>query len=98
MSEFSESSAPGPGVPAPWWRSLGRRLVRFCGSCAKPCTGFCSLAWPGAALGLIVAALFFPTFDPGRLQQIRFRFDRTRAAVILLDEVGFAPGRAPIQD
>ena len=39
-----------------------------------------------------------PTFDPGRLQQIRFRFDRTRAAVILLDEVGFAPGRAPIQD
>jgi hypothetical protein len=31
-----------------------------------------------------------PQFDPGRLQQIRFRFDRTRTAVILLDDVGIA--------
>jgi hypothetical protein len=31
-----------------------------------------------------------PSFDPVRLRQIRFRFDRTRSAVILLDHVGFA--------
>ncbi len=30
-----------------------------------------------------------PQFDPGLLKQIRFRFDRTRTAVILLDQVGF---------
>jgi len=29
-----------------------------------------------------------PDFDPGRLKQIRFRFDRTPAGVILLDDVG----------
>jgi hypothetical protein len=29
-----------------------------------------------------------PHFDPGWLRQIRFRFDRTPAAVILLDDVG----------
>ena len=39
-----------------------------------------------------------PAFDPGRLQQIRFRFDRTRTAVILLDDVGFTPGPASIKD
>jgi hypothetical protein len=37
-----------------------------------------------------------PAFDPARLQQIRFRFDRTRTAVILLDDVGFAPGPASL--
>ncbi len=31
-----------------------------------------------------------PDFDPGRLKQIRFRFDRTRTGVILLDDVGLA--------
>jgi hypothetical protein len=39
-----------------------------------------------------------PTFDPGLLKQIRFRFDRTRTAVILLDDVGFTPGPAPFQN
>jgi hypothetical protein len=33
-----------------------------------------------------------PHFDPGRLRRIRFCFDRTKTAVILLDQVGFAPG------
>jgi hypothetical protein len=31
-----------------------------------------------------------PGFDPGWLRQIRFRFDRTPTAVILLDDVGLA--------
>jgi hypothetical protein len=31
-----------------------------------------------------------PEFDPGLLKQIRLRFDRTRTAVILLDDVGLA--------
>jgi hypothetical protein len=31
-----------------------------------------------------------PGFDPGWLRQIRFRFDRTPAGVILLDDVGLA--------
>jgi hypothetical protein len=39
-----------------------------------------------------------PALEPGQLKQIRFRFDRTRTAVILLDDVGFIPGPAPIQD
>ena len=30
-----------------------------------------------------------PTFSPSRLREIRFRFDRTRTRVILLDQVGF---------
>ena len=98
MSEFSEASAPDPGVPAHFWRSIGRRLVGFFGWGARPCTRFCSFAWPGAALGLIAAALFFPTFDPGRMKQIRFCFDRTRTAAILLDDVRFTPGPAPIQN
>jgi dienelactone hydrolase len=38
-----------------------------------------------------------PAFDPGRLKQIRFRFDCTRTAVILLDDVGFTPGPASLQ-
>jgi hypothetical protein len=32
-----------------------------------------------------------PEFDPCLLKQIRLRFDRTRTAVILLDDVGLAP-------
>jgi hypothetical protein len=31
-----------------------------------------------------------PKFDPGLLRQIRFRFDRTSTAVIILDDVGLA--------
>ncbi len=62
MSEFSEASAPGPGASTPSRRSLGRRLASFFGWCARPCTRFCSLAWPGAAIGLIAAALFFPAY------------------------------------
>ena len=34
-----------------------------------------------------------PKFDPGLLKQIRLRFDRTRTAVILLDDVGLANPR-----
>ncbi|MCU0918061.1 MAG: hypothetical protein MUC88_26390, partial [Planctomycetes bacterium] len=34
-----------------------------------------------------------PGFDPGLLRQIRFRFDRTPTAVILLDDVGLVSGR-----
>jgi len=30
-----------------------------------------------------------PAFNPALLRQIRFRFDRTRSAVIILDQVGF---------
>ncbi len=60
MSGFSGASAPG--VSTSWWRSLGRRLVSLGGRCARPCTRFGSLAWRGAALGLIVAALFFPAY------------------------------------
>jgi hypothetical protein len=33
-----------------------------------------------------------PRFDPGHLKHIRFRFDRTRTAVILLDDVGLTNG------
>jgi dienelactone hydrolase len=62
MSQSSEAPAPDPGVPASFWRSLGRRLASFFGWCARPCTRFCSLAWRGAALGLIAAALFFPAY------------------------------------
>jgi len=62
MSEFPEASAPDIGVSTSFWRSLGRRLVSFFGRCARPCTRFCRLAWPGAAIGLIVAALFFPAY------------------------------------
>jgi len=39
-----------------------------------------------------------PDFDPGRLKQIRLCFDRTRTAVILLDDVGFTSGPAPLQN
>jgi hypothetical protein len=34
-----------------------------------------------------------PDFDPGQLRQIRFRFDRTRSGVVILDEVGLARNR-----
>jgi hypothetical protein len=60
VSKFSETSALG--VSTPRWRSLGRRLASVGGRCARPCTRFCRLAWPGAALGLTVAALFFPAY------------------------------------
>ncbi|MCL5279323.1 MAG: hypothetical protein M1376_05405 [Planctomycetes bacterium] len=62
MSEPSEASAPDSGVAASLWRSLGCRLAGFFGWCARPCTRFCGLAWRGAALGLIAAALFFPAY------------------------------------
>lgn len=39
-----------------------------------------------------------PAFEPGRLKQMRLRFDRTRTAVILLDDVGFVPGSASPQN
>jgi dienelactone hydrolase len=32
-----------------------------------------------------------PAFDPARLAQVRFRFDRTTAGVVVLDNVGFRP-------
>jgi hypothetical protein len=43
-------------------RSAGRRLVQHLRRGAAACTGFCALAWPGAAVGLALAALFFPTY------------------------------------
>jgi hypothetical protein len=39
-----------------------------------------------------------PDFRPGRLREIRFRFDRTRSRVILLDHVGFACCRDSVED
>jgi len=62
MPELPEASAADPGTWVSLWRSVGRRLTRFFGLCARPCVRFCGLAWPGAAIGLIVAALFFPTY------------------------------------
>jgi hypothetical protein len=114
-------------------RSVGRRIVRPAKACATACTRFCALAWPGAAIGLIVAALLLPTYagfyagtglgrpywersrfrSPSEpvlqtyeiplsdfvdaspsfslvlLKQIHLRFDHTRSAVIILDQVGF---------
>jgi dienelactone hydrolase len=32
-------------------------------------------------------------FDPAKLKTVRFRFDRTPAGAILLDDIGLAPGR-----
>jgi hypothetical protein len=43
-------------------RSVGRRLVRRVRTCTAACTTFCALAWPGAAVGLALAALLFPTY------------------------------------
>jgi len=38
-----------------------------------------------------------PDFDPGQLRQIRFRFDRTKSGVLLLDQVGLTRNRyAPV--
>lgn len=62
MSELRDASVPECGASPSLWRSLGRRLAWFFGWCAKPCVRFCGLAWPGAAVGLIVAALFFPAY------------------------------------
>ena len=62
MSELPEATAPRPGVSAGVWRSAGRRLANLARWCAKPCVRFCGLAWSGAAVGLIVAALFFPAY------------------------------------
>ena len=62
MGELPAAAAPDNSVPVSIWRSLGRRVARFFGLCARPCTRFCGLAWPGAALGLIVGALFFPAY------------------------------------
>jgi hypothetical protein len=41
-------------------------------------------------LPLDVFAAEFPGFDPSRLREIRFVFDRTPEGVILLDNIGFA--------
>ncbi len=44
------------------WRSIGRHLVSFLRRCMTAYTRFCGLAWPGAAIGLVIAALFLPTY------------------------------------
>ena len=36
-----------------------------------------------------------PAFNPVSLAQVRFIFDRTRAGVILLDDIGFRDGGKP---
>ncbi len=43
-------------------RSIGRRCIGFLRRCIWACTRFCGLAWPGAVVGVIIAALFFPTY------------------------------------
>ena len=62
MPELPEVSSPNPQASIDVGRSLGRRIASLFGLCARPCTRFCGLAWPGAAVGLIVAALFFPAY------------------------------------
>ncbi|MCX5644392.1 MAG: hypothetical protein NTZ17_06865 [Phycisphaerae bacterium] len=62
MAELPEGSSPDPNASIGAWRSIGRRIASLCGLCARPCVRFCRLAWPGAAVGLIVAALFFPAY------------------------------------
>ncbi|MBM4025644.1 MAG: hypothetical protein FJ280_09585 [Planctomycetes bacterium] len=39
-----------------------------------------------------------PQFNPARLKEIRFLFDRTKSAVILLDQVGITRNKAPKED
>ncbi len=43
-------------------RPAGRRLVPRLWTCGAAGADFCALAWPGAAVGLALAALFFPTY------------------------------------
>ena len=62
MPELPEASAHDPGASVGVWRSVGRRFANLARWCAKPCVRFCGLAWPGAAVGLIAAALFFPAY------------------------------------
>jgi hypothetical protein len=62
MPELPEASAPDQDAPVSVWRSARRRFARFLSLCARPCARFCGLAWPGATIGLIVAALFFPAY------------------------------------
>lgn len=53
--------SPSDGSPGVW-RSIGRASVGCLRRCVTACTRFCGLAWPGAAVGLIVAALFIPAY------------------------------------
>jgi hypothetical protein len=62
MPELPEVSGAERGVSMGLWRSIGQHVASFFGLCARPCVRFCGLAWPGAAIGLIVAALFFPAY------------------------------------
>ena len=67
MPDLPEASAADQSMSIGLWRSLGHRLARFSGLCARPCVQFGSLAWRGAAVGLIVAALFFPAYAGWRM-------------------------------
>ncbi len=62
MGEPPAASAREESASTSIWRSIARRCASFFGLCARPCVHFCGLAWRGAALGLIVAALFFPAY------------------------------------
>ena len=62
MSAPQEPPAPEPGVRVGIWRSPGRRLAGFFRPHTAACVRFLRLAWPGAAIGLLVAAPFSPTY------------------------------------
>ncbi len=53
---------PSSDGPTGLGRSICRRVGGSLRACGTACARFCGLAWPGAAVGLIVAALFFPTY------------------------------------
>jgi hypothetical protein len=62
MSDVSSVPLHDHRLSAGLRRSAGRRLVQRLRTCVTGCTTFCALAWPGAAAGLALAALFFPVY------------------------------------
>jgi hypothetical protein len=62
MPEVSSLLTPDRCTPADSPRSAGRRLVWCFRTSVAAFTTFCALAWPGAAVGLALAALFFPIY------------------------------------
>ncbi len=62
MGEPPAASAREDVASVSIWRVIARRSASFFSLCVTPCVRSCGLAWRGAALGLIVAALFFPVY------------------------------------
>jgi dienelactone hydrolase len=93
--EVTDGAGHAARLPLSRWAALQRQIdfqvakAGFLNEHPKSELVFQVFDLPLAAFGEVN-----PLFDPAGLRAVRFVFDRTRRGVIVLDDVGFRPGRS----